>query len=208
MEIISHRGLWETETEKNTVTAFEKSFKNGYGTETDFRDYKGEVVISHDMASEESIKASVFFEIYNSFEQKNTLALNIKADGLQKPMLELLKRYEIKHYYAFDMSIPDTLGYLRKEIPFLSRQSEYEQVPNLYDSCVGIWLDCFEKIWYSEELIKNHLKNNKSVTFVSPELHKRNPEEFWNFLKFSGFSKLPNLILCTDLPQEAETFFN
>ena len=207
MEIISHRGWWETDQEKNSILAFEKSFKNGFGTETDFRDYKGEIVISHDIATEDCITASAFFEIYNSYDSRPSLALNIKADGLQKLMQELLKKYEIKNYFAFDMSIPDTIGYLKNDIRFYTRQSEYELTPSLYDSCNGIWLDCFEKIWYNEELIKNHLKNNKSITFVSPELHKRNHKDFWNFLKISGLSELPNLILCTDLPLEAETFF-
>jgi len=207
MEIISHRGLWLTDTEKNTVTAFEASFKNGFGTETDFRDYKGEVVISHDMADENCIKASAFFEIYNSYEKKGTLALNIKADGLQQPMLQLLKKYQIEKYFMFDMSIPDTIGYLKNGMDFCSRQSEYEPDPAFYDDCKGIWLDAFKDIWYSEELIKNHLNKNKSITFVSPDLHKREYLDFWLFLRSTGISQMENTILCTDFPLEAEAFF-
>jgi nucleoside-diphosphate-sugar epimerase len=49
MNIISHRGFWLKDEEKNTIQAFERSFEFGFGTETDIRDYKGELVISYDM---------------------------------------------------------------------------------------------------------------------------------------------------------------
>ncbi len=207
MEIISHRGYWLTDEEKNSVAAFERSFSKGFGTETDFRDFNSKIVIAHDMATADNLSADAFFEIYKSYDIPGTLALNIKADGLQKPLRKLLKKYEIKNYFAFDMSIPDTLGYLREELPFLSRQSEYEPQAALYEHCKGIWLDCFKGIWFDADLVKKHLANNKSVTFVSPELHKREHLSFWDLLKSSGLHKQEKLILCTDLPEEAAAFF-
>lgn len=208
MEIISHRGLWESEEEKNTVIAFQNSFKNGFGTETDFRDYKGELVISHDIADENCITAARFFEIYKSYPIQSTLALNIKADGLQKKLSDLLKKYEIKNYFVFDMSIPDTLGYFKNNIPFYTRQSEYETTPSLYEKSEGIWLDCFEKIWFTEDLINNHISREKKVAFVSPDLHKREPYDFWDFLKKNKLNESNKLILCTDLPFKAKSHFN
>ncbi len=208
MEIISHRGLWKLNEDKNCVVAFEQSFKNNFGTETDFRDYNGEIVISHDIATKESIKASTFFEIYKSYNQKSKLALNIKADGLHQKMLTLLNKYEIKNYFVFDMSIPDTIGYANANINFFSRQSEHELIPSLYDKCSGIWLDSFERIWYDQDLIKNHINNKKTITFVSPELHKREYLSFWEFLKNAEFSQNSNLVLCTDFPEQAEQYFN
>jgi hypothetical protein len=208
MEIISHRGLWKSEEEKNTILAFENSFKNGFGTETDLRDYKGELVISHDIANENCITATHFFEIYKSFPIQSTLALNIKADGLQKKLSYLLKKHEIKNYFVFDMSIPDTLGYLKHNLSFFTRQSEYELTPSLYEESKGIWLDCFDKIWFKAELINNHISKTKTITFVSPDLHKREPYDFWLFLKENKFHESNKLILCTDLPFEAKSYFN
>ena len=49
MIIISHRGYWIQPAEKNTEEAFSRSFERGMGTETDVRDHRGELVISHDM---------------------------------------------------------------------------------------------------------------------------------------------------------------
>jgi hypothetical protein len=207
MEIISHRGLWEFEEEKNTINAFENSFKKGFGTETDFRDYKGELVLSHDIANENCITAARFFEIYKSYSIQSTLALNIKADGLQRKLLEHIKKYEIENYFVFDMSIPDTLGYLKNNISFYTRQSEYELIPSLYRESKGIWLDCFKEIWFTEELINNHISQTKKIAFVSPDLHKRNPYDLWDFLKKNKFHESNQLILCTDLPLEAKSYF-
>ena len=52
MKIISHRGLWRTVNEQNSLTAFSKSFSHGFGIELDVRDFNNEILISHDMPSE------------------------------------------------------------------------------------------------------------------------------------------------------------
>ena len=41
MKILSHRGWWQNENEKNTILAFQRSFQNSFGTEMDIRDYGG-----------------------------------------------------------------------------------------------------------------------------------------------------------------------
>ncbi len=57
MQVISHRGYWKSAAEKNTTTAFARSFALGYGTETDVRDLNGELVISHDMPTQPAMTA-------------------------------------------------------------------------------------------------------------------------------------------------------
>jgi hypothetical protein len=207
MKIISHRGYWKTIDEKNTEKAFERSFSLDFGTETDIRDFIGDLVISHDVANSASISVNNFFEMFNSYNPDIPLALNIKADGLQGPLKKWIKQYQIKNYFTFDMSIPDTLGYIKESINFFSRQSEYELEPAFYGECKGIWLDCFEGIWYTKDLILNHISNNKLVALVSPELHNRNSLELWIFLKQNKIDKLEGIILCTDFPEDANTFF-
>ena len=43
MKIIAHRGYWLEQSEKNTLVAFERAMKCGYGFETDYRDYCGKI---------------------------------------------------------------------------------------------------------------------------------------------------------------------
>ena len=207
MRIISHRGYWIKDSEKNTVSAFERSFSLNYGTETDIRDFDGELVISHDVANKSCIKLTDFFNIYNSKNKKLLLALNIKSDGLQKMLFEFLKVHSINNYFVFDMSIPDTIMYLKEGMNVFIRQSEHELGTSFYESASGIWLDAFDGVWYSEELVKKHLNNGKKVAIVSSELHNREYLKHWTLLKSWNILNDDNLILCTDLPEKAIKFF-
>ncbi len=140
MVILSHRGYWKEDSEKNTKAAFELSFILGFGTETDLRDRNGELVISHDMANSNSIVAEEFFEIYTSLGRELPLALNIKADGLHQKLKTLLVKYEIKNYFVFDMAVPDGLNYLKQDFITYSRHSEYEPITQYLQDIIQLRL--------------------------------------------------------------------
>ena len=207
MEIISHRGYWFKNSEKNSSLGFRRSFSLNFGTETDIRDFDGELVISHDVANKNCITIEKFFGIYKSIEIQSSLALNIKSDGLQNLLKKSLKQNNINNYFVFDMSIPDTIMYLKEGMNVFIRQSEHELGTSFYDSASGIWLDAFDGVWYSEELVKKHLNNGKKVAIVSSELHNREYLKHWTFLKSWNIINDDNLILCTDLPEKAFKFF-
>ncbi len=207
MKIISHRGYWKSIEEKNRPNAFKHSFELGFGTETDLRDYLGEIVISHDIPENDAISLNELFTIFSKFSKKLPLALNVKADGLQQKLKLALKDFKIENYFVFDMSIPDTLGYIKEGINFFSRQSEYEPNPIFYQDCKGIWLDGFTSDWYDTRIIKDHLKNKKQVAIVSPDLHKRDLMPLWEKLKKDKIYQMEGVILCTDIPEDAVNFF-
>jgi hypothetical protein len=207
LEIISHRGLWSIPQEKNSENSFINSFKLMYGTETDVRDFNGGLVISHDIANESCMEINSFFDLYNKHTGK-VLALNIKSDGLASLLSKTLNKHEIENYFVFDMSIPDTIGYLKLGMKVFIRQSEYERELPFYEECTGVWLDSFLSVWYDLQIIEHHLKNGKKVCIVSPELHNRDYINLWEILKTSGLQKVDGLILCTDKPVEATNFFN
>ena len=207
MIILSHRGFWQQEFEKNTQKAFKNSFSNEFGTETDLRDQNGELLISHDPPIKSVNNIKKFIKIFNEYNTDLPLALNIKSDGLQDLVLKFLKQGNIKNYFVFDMSVPDTIGYFEKGMKVFVRQSEYEITPSFYERCEGIWLDCFENVWYDEELILNHLKNGKKVAIVSSDLHKRDKSKHWEMLKNWKCINNNNLMLCTDFPEQARKYF-
>ena len=209
MDIISHRGYWKAEEEKNKQISFERSFKLGFGTETDIRDYMGELVISHDIPNKDCMSIDDFFKIYKAHSNPDLiLALNIKSDGLQLKLKEKLIEFGIEKYFVFDMSIPDTLGYIKNNVKSFSRHSEFETIPAFFNECQGIWLDAFETRWYDAKVLSNHIQKGKNVAIVSSELHKRNHLELWEYLKINKFHRLDNIILCTDFPEQATEFFN
>lgn len=205
MEIISHRGYWKIPVEKNESVAFHRSFELGYGTETDFRDLNGEIVISHDMAEEKCMRAEEFFEIYNSHSCEGTLALNVKSDGLQIKMMDLLKKYNIKNYFLFDMSIPDYLKSVNHEFKCYARESEYEVLTDaILKTCQGIWFDYFHSFDFKGARIRELLDMDLKVCLVSPDLHGKDPRSYWESLIDQKFHLEENLIICTDIPEELD----
>lgn len=209
MIVLSHRGYWKEVSEKNEPIAFERSFLLSFGTETDIRDYKGELVISHDIADEKCISVKEMLEIYNKYDSTLPLALNIKADGLQIKLKELLEEYKIENYFVFDMSVPDGLGYLKNNIKAFTRESEYEKTPSFYDEAFGVWLDEFQGHWIDKEVIGKHIKNGKQICIVSPDLHKREYKKEWQHYKeIEKELGVNSIMMCTDFPEEAKEFFN
>lgn len=209
MEILSHRGYWIDSLEKNNICAFERSFLLNFGTETDIRDYNGALVISHDIADNKCITVAQFFEIYNRYDNALPLALNIKSDGLQIKLKELIAQYNIKNYFLFDMSVPDGLGYIKNNMDVFTRQSEYEKEPSFYQEAQGIWLDEFHSHWISKDTISYHLNQNKRICIVSPDLHKRDYMVEWkHYRQIEKDLGINHLMLCTDYPEIAREFFN
>jgi glycerophosphoryl diester phosphodiesterase len=202
MQILSHRGIWTKTAEKNTATAFARSFHLGFGTETDLRDIAGQLVIAHDPPETSALAAELLFGIYHGIAVDIPLALNIKADGLQRLLLPLLSQYAISHYFVFDMSVPDALGWLKAGAPVFTRHSEIEERPAYYDRAAGIWLDGFYGEWWTNDIVSRHLDAGKRVCVVSPDLHGRDPRPAWDNLA-AAFRCDPRVMLCTDRPQEA-----
>ena len=207
IQIIAHRGFWLKPEEKNTLGAFERALQNGFGIETDFRDLNGELMISHDPANSECMKAASFFDLCNQYPNTDPHAINIKSDGLQSLLSPHLASWSPDHYFVFDMSVPDTLGYIKKNINTYTRVSEYESYQDFAGKATGIWLDGFHSEWYGIEQIRQYLVLGKSVAIVSPELHGRDYQPLWLMLK-SLYTEEMSLMLCTDLPLEAKQYFS
>lgn len=210
MQILSHRGYWKNIEEKNSLRSFERSFMNLYGLETDLRDRGGGIVLSHDMANENCLGLDNLFKLYKKYNTNLPLALNIKADGLQIPLKQLIQKYEITNYFVFDMSIPDALVYIDLNFNVFTRQSEYEKEPSFYGKACGIWMDEFHSHWIDKNIIKKHIDNGKSLCIVSPELHKRSYEKEWQEYKQieKELQIQDKLMICTDYPDKAKEFFN
>ena len=203
MKIISHRGFWHTPSEKNTETAFYRSFALGFGTETDVRDCMGELVISHDMPRGEEMTLTTLLALMGKDQQ--LLAINIKADGLAKLLCKTMSDYHRANWFVFDMSIPDTREHLVVGNPVFARMSEVEQNPVWFDRVEGVWLDSFENEWFDLALISGLLNQGKRVCVVSSELHGREYTSLWT--KLLPLATADLLILCTDFPVKAKEFF-
>ncbi|WP_374487350.1 hypothetical protein [Zoogloea sp.] len=208
MKILSHRGYWKNNEEKNTSVAFSRSFSLGFGTETDVRDCAGRLVISHDMPLGTELEVDVFLDealdAWNRLEQL-TLALNVKADGMAGVLKSMLLSRPQLDAFVFDMSVPDMKSYFENDIPVFTRMSEVERDPAWLDKSAGVWLDGFFSEWYETENIVRLLETGKRVCVVSSELHKRDFAPLWE--KLLPLKTEDRLLLCTDVPEHAKDFF-
>jgi glycerophosphoryl diester phosphodiesterase len=208
MKIISHRGFWINCDEKNSSSAFDRSFSFGFGVETDVRDANRQLVISHDMPEGGELSLEVLLKkaVSANGQGQLTLALNIKSDGLAGSLGKLLSKFQELDCFAFDMSIPDMRGYFKSGVPVFTRLSEHETTPVWLERSNGVWLDAFDSDWYTLEHIEGLRHLNKRVCIVSSELHGRSHLALWQSLK--PLARDFNIILCTDFPTEAKRFFS
>lgn len=204
MEILSHRGFWKEPDERNSIRAFARSVDQGFGIETDIRDYDGQLVISHDVPVGGEVELEKFLQL---FHQKDLpIALNIKADGLAVLIKSAMREYAIRDWFVFDMSVPDMRNCLDEGIPVFARVSEVEKDPPWMQEVVGVWFDSFSGDSYDTERIAGYLREGKRVCIVSPELHKRERDPVWRAIL--SLSDQTGLMLCTDHPDEAREFFS
>lgn len=205
MRILSHRGYWKKESEKNKRAAFVRSFELGFGTETDVRDCQGRLVVSHDMPAGGEMLFEDLLNLATKSGNSLTLALNVKADGLAAAVKKAMSAHSQLDYFFFDMSIPDMRSYLAAGVPVYARMSEVERFPAWLDQAEGIWLDAFDNEWYDLQQIAEMLTGGGKVCVVSSELHGRPHDNLWAMLK--KFAHHDNLLLCTDFPEEAACYF-
>ncbi len=199
--ILAHRGYWKKEEEKNTKEAFKRAFDCGFGVETDLRDIKGEIVISHDMPKGNEM---TFEEVLALLDGRNLpLALNIKADGMAFKIKKLLEKYNHTNYFTFDMSIPEMVVQHKMGLNVFTGISDIVPNPIMYKEAQGVWLDCFYSDWFSKKEIKEILDAGKKVCIVSPDLHKREYKNVW-----AKYKDVKGIMLCTDFPDEAKEYFN
>lgn len=209
MIILAHRGWWLEPAEKNSRLALTRAFEAGYGVETDLRDHDGEVVVSHDPpVGQDHVTLAELLTMFKQAGEPGALALNIKADGLQKPLAKALSEAGVSNYFVFDMSVPDGLVYLRHQLTAYTRRSEYERVPSFLDRAAGIWVDAFDSDWVEADDLRELSEGGKALALVSPELHGRPHEAVWSRWKTYVDQVQGPLMLCTDFPDAAEAVFN
>jgi glycerophosphoryl diester phosphodiesterase len=206
MIIISHRGFWTKLNERNTREAFARSFDAGLGTETDLRDSRGEIVISHDAPSGGEMTFEEMLQLMNG--RNLPLALNIKADGLAIEIKRLLEKYRHTNYFTFDMSVPEMAFQISAGLNVYGGLSDIQQTPVLPDKIKGIWLDSFYSDWFDSEKLDEIITRHANVCIVSADLHKRDAAAQWETIKkWKKTADGGTTALCTDKPLDALEFF-
>ena len=186
MEIIIHR--------VNNLSKL-KYIPTNYGIEIDVRDFKNDLILSHD-PFKNGEKLKNFLKHYNH----GTLIINIKSEYIESKVVKLLKKYRIKKYFFLDSTYPSIINqYKKKDFKFAIRVSDYESIKNVYNfnnKIKFIWLELFEKVYLKSNDL-NFLKKNKiKICLVSPELHKK-PNDINKIKNFIKKNRLEISFVCT-----------
>ena len=203
--LLAHRGAWVREKLlPNSTEALIGALAAGFSIETDLRDLKRRVVISHDPAMDsEKMFLDFLREASCSPRSENAvMALNVKSDGLASILCdELLELKGFEHFF-FDMSTPELVKLVGAGLNVGVRLSEFENLENqlkVVENPKAIWIDGFYSEWWDAHDLQKLGSAGPDLVFVSPELHGRDPLKLWTEFA-SGFRDNPNWYLCTDYP--------
>ena len=156
MQIIAHR--------KNTIAELSQT-PSQFGIEVDIRSWGEGLTIHHDPF----VRGEDFTEWLKHY-QHQLLILNVKEEGLEARLVELMKERGIENYFFLDQSFPFLVKWAKLgEKRLAVRVSEYESIDtalSLKDKANWIWVDCFAHFPLNENTAKQLKEANFKLCLV------------------------------------------
>jgi hypothetical protein len=191
MEIISHR--------RNEITQLQET-PTKYGVEVDIRSLGEDLIIHHD-----PFVKGVNFEEWVSVYQHGTLILNVKEEGLEPRLIDLMKLKGISDYFFLDQSFPFLVKWSKLgESRCAVRVSEFESIETaltLSGKVDWVWVDCFTRFPLDQKDVVRLKNAGFKLCIVSPELQGRDAElEIPMLIKHLHDQKIDAEAVCTKRP--------
>jgi hypothetical protein len=171
-----------------------------YGVEIDIRSYGNRLVIHHEPFIEGE-DLSIWLNNY----RHGTLILNVKEEGLEQCLIDLMAKRGIEDFFFLDQSFPFMIKIARQgERRCAVRVSEYEHVDTamtLAGKIDWVWVDCFNHFPLSGDDANRLRLAGFRLCLVSPELQQRTGEGEIPALRalLAGRGIVPDAI-CTKWP--------
>ncbi len=166
MKLIAHR--------KNTLADLNATPEK-YGIEVDIRSLGNQLIIHHDPFVE-----GESFDAWIAAYRHGTLILNVKEEGLEARLIELMQVHGIDDYFFLDQSFPFLVKWTKLgESRCAVRVSEFETLATaltLAGKADWIWVDCFSRFPLSEHDAQQLKQAGFKLCLVSPELQGRDAE--------------------------------
>lgn len=175
-----------------------KQTPDKYGVEIDLRSKNGNIYLSHD-----PFKKGVKFINWLKYFNHKLIVLNVKEEGLEQKILDLLKINRLNNFFFHDQSFSTLLNQMKKTKVSI-RFSEYESLKKknyLFKKIKWLWLDNFSKIDMNKKFYYFLKKKKVNICLVSPELIniKRKNEIKLIFKKLLNKKIMPDAV-CTKYP--------
>jgi hypothetical protein len=142
------------------------------GIEFDVRDSGNKIIVTHD-----PFTIGQEFEDFISHLHKMFLIINIKSEGIEINILEILKKYSFEEFFFLDCSFPAIIKLSRiGEKRIALRFSEFESIENISlmaNKIQWVWVDCFTQFPLTKNIADMIHSLGLKICIVSPELHSR-----------------------------------
>jgi len=192
MKLIAHR--------RNTLAEL-RATPIAYGVEVDIRSVAERLVIHHDPFVD-----GEDFIAWLAHYRHGTLILNVKEEGLEQRLLNLMAEQGIEDFFFLDQSFPYLVKTARQgERRCAVRVSEFESIETaltLAGMIDWVWVDCFSRFPLSGAEAAKLKALGFQLCLVSPELQGRNGAkeipEMRTLLNQEGIN--PDAV-CTKLPE-------
>ncbi len=170
------------------------------GVEIDVRSMDGELIVQHDPFK----NGEKLSDWICSFRHK-LLILNVKEEGLEEIIIEILASFKITSYFFLDQSFPSLYKLSRVKPEVCStRASEFESIESAKLLNPGwVWFDSHTANW---DYLSNSLESLRGTSIktclVSPELQRPNYEQEVIELKSMINARSIHFdAICTKFPQ-------
>ncbi len=173
-----------------------------FGVEVDIRTKGNQLIMHHD-----PFKDGEDFEDWLEAYQHGILILNVKEEGLEDRLIELMGKYNIDDYFFLDQSFPFLIKTAKNnEKRCAVRVSEFESIDTvitLANKVDWVWVDCFTHFpLTTDQAEKLQTELKFKLCFVSPELQGRTEiehvKEFIQGIKLLG---IKGDAVCTKYPE-------
>ena len=175
-----------------------KKLDRVYGVEIDIRSKGKKLYLHHDPY----VKGESFTRWLKYYNHK-IIVLNVKEEGLESQIIEILKKNKINNFFFHDQTFSTLLKNMNNTKVSI-RFSEYEDLKNknfLFKKIKWLWGDNFTRIDLKHNFFK-HLKRKKvKICLVSPELVslKRKKEIKKLYFNLKKKNLLPDAICAKNL---------
>lgn len=190
MKLIAHR--------RNTIAELQATPPQ-YGVEVDIRSWGDRLVIHHDPFVE-----GENFETWLAAYRHGTLILNVKEEGLEARLVELMRNRGIADYFFLDQSFPFLVKWSKAGLRNCAvRVSEYEAEETaltLAGKVDWVWVDCFTHFPLSGEQARHLQQAGFRLCLVSPELQGRDVAEIATLAALLAERGIKAEAVCTKRP--------
>ncbi len=173
-----------------------KAVPKEFGVEIDIRSFNNKLILSH-----EPLLDGIEFKEWINFYKHELLILNIKEEGLENYLLDILEKYHIKNFFFLDQSFPFLLKTInRGEKKSAVRISEFESIDTAYNLAGRVnwvWIDYFNKFPLNKKEFNKLKKMGFKICIVSPELQGKEKHELHNLKNFLVDNKIVPDAICT-----------